>query len=82
MKPSGPLTPAEKAVFGEDAVRGPDGVPIERGIRWSGSSPEACAEAAGCSASQDEPVAAEPPSQPEQRTIDIRQIHPIPTTVQ
>ncbi len=45
MKQTDPLTPAEIAVFGADARRRPDGSIEERGIKWSGSSPEAVAAA-------------------------------------
>jgi hypothetical protein len=77
------LSAAERAVFGDDAVRGPDGNIIERGIRWSGSSPEAVA------AAQPEewpaaPVPATPaaPPPPEPRTIDLRAVHPCPERTQ
>lgn len=79
-----PLDEAEKQVFGVDAKRRPDGTIIEQGIRWAGSSQEACAEAATRSASwPDNPVAAEPPpSPPVQRIIDLRLVHPWPDRTQ
>jgi hypothetical protein len=89
-----PLTPAELAVFGHDAVRLPDGSVQERG---TGSAfhrarikevEEREAKCRGIIAPQPQPP---PPSneaeeinteQPEQRTIDPRLIHPVATSVQ
>jgi hypothetical protein len=90
MKPSGPLSAAEKAVFGEHAVRDPvTGVPIEVGsgsahhqaqIEQAAAGREAACRGDAVGAPQ--PTPTPPPSQPEQRTIDIRQIHPFPERTQ
>ncbi len=78
MKQSDPLTPAEIAVFGADARRRPDGSIEERGIKWSGSSPEAVAAAQPEQWPPAPTPAPSPPAASAQRTIDPRLVHPWP----
>jgi hypothetical protein len=87
MKQSDPLTPAERAVFGDQAKRGPDGKIIEAGIRWPGSSPEAAASAQPEEWPLQQPVPEPPapaaPAPPaEQRTIDLRGVCAFPDRIQ
>jgi hypothetical protein len=83
VKQSDPLTPAEIAVFGHDARRRPDGTVEERGIKWTGSSPEAIA----ATTREEWPPASAPatpaaPPQAEPRAVDPRLIHPWPERTQ
>jgi hypothetical protein len=82
MKPSGPLTEMEKRVFGENAVRGPDGVPIERGIGSKHHAARVAKQEAairsGRASHMPEPSDA---SEPE-LTVDLRAVHPFPAQMQ
>jgi hypothetical protein len=89
MKPSGPLTKDEIAVFGADAVRDPvTGIPGERG-RGSAYHDAMIAEQerrelaarapAGPLRVEQCPSAAEVPPA---RMLDLRTIHPFPATIQ
>jgi hypothetical protein len=89
MKQSDPLTPAEIAVFGQDARRRPDGTVEERGIKWPGSSPEAAASAQPEEWPLQQPVpepaapaAPVPAPAPGQRTVDLAAVYPFPDRMQ
>jgi hypothetical protein len=78
MKATGPLTAAEKPVFGEHAVREPvTGDIIETGIGSAHHEARIEREAA-LRGTPSAPHPAPLPSQPEPRTIDLRAVHSFP----